>query len=96
MKKELLILALLCLSTSAWAQRVINLNDPNVGVTPTIESLSVLPQDSVCRVSNIFRSRSFPRTFVINPVLQDTNSVSVGDTIVLQFFDRQSYIADSQ
>ena len=86
MKKTLSFLLLLCVSMSIWAQRVINLNDETVDVRSRVASVNIIPQEFLSEAKA-------SRTFAINPVLQNSNNVSVGDIINLQLFEGQSYTA---
>jgi len=83
MKTKLSILLLFCVAINIQAQRVINLNDPNAGI-----SWVAITEDIPQKLPDIVAAAY--RNFALNPALQNPNTVSVGDIIVLQFFENPS------
>jgi len=65
-----------------YAQRVINLNDDNIVLKKS--TATAIPQEYL-------KEAKSARTFALNPVLQRSENVSVGDIVNLQLFENQNY-----
>lgn len=84
MKKICLLLLLsMCVQMTVFAQRVINLNDESQASLRT-SMPGVIPAEYV-------KEAKSARTFAVNPVLQRSENVSIGDIVNLQLFEDQTY-----
>ena len=114
--KKIKTLALLliagCAPLSVSAQRVINLNDENAGISLKAipRGIEVLP-DTFPERAGYLRARSrvrsgnmevteiYPgqikvfRPLAVNPALQSPETVSLGDTVILELFEDKVYKA---
>lgn len=83
--KSLLILLLIYSSMGISAQRIINLNNENADINLR-RTMAVIPQEFATEAK-------IARSFAINPVLQNTENVSIGDIVGLQLFEESNHIA---
>ncbi|MDR3341106.1 MAG: hypothetical protein LBT25_13650, partial [Candidatus Symbiothrix sp.] len=88
-KIVVMLLLLFCLPISVRAQKTINLNSESTDFHLNSQKMSV--QANI--PSEYLKEAKEARFFTINPALQRTESVNVGDKVNLQLFEDKNYTA---